>query len=577
MAKAKPRARPENHGGFLAPALGLIALTLAVYAGVWSFGFVQFDDPLYVYQNKHIADGLTWSSIQWAFTTAYATNWHPVTWLSHMLDVQLFGLAPGPAHVVNLLLHIGNVLLLFWFLFSTTRARGASAFVAALFAVHPLHVESVAWVSERKDVLSTFFWMLTLVAYVRYVRRPELRRYLLMAACFAIGLMAKPMLVTLPFVFLLIDWWPLNRITGADLTRALAWWPLVREKLPLLVLVATSSVATVIAQGMGGAVVGLEVIPLGLRIQNAIVSYLDYLVKTVWPASLHMYYPYPSEISPLRIAIAAGVLLAITAVVIALSKKRPYAAVGWFWYVGTLVPVIGIMQVGRQSMADRYTYVPLVGIFIIVAFGAAEWLARVKARRWLAPALAAAVLLPSVVVARAQTQHWRNDQTLWSHALQIESGLDARRAAMATEFLLREGEVVKLQTLLVSRASGGSLAQPLVRQYLGRLFARHDQLEDAVAMFQDAVRLGPAVAEFHSELATVFVRQGRLDAATEEFRQAVRLAPDSPASHRNLAVALIQAGRNEEAAKELQEALRLRPDASDVRQALTDLLKKIGK
>ena len=574
MAKAKSRTKPNagrqdtqasSGPAFLVPALGLIALTLVVYAGVWSFGYVQFDDPQYVYQNKYIADGLTWPSIQWAFTSAYAMNWHPVTWLSHMVDIQLFGLEPGPAHFINLLLHIGSTLLLFWLLLTTTGARGASAFVAALFAVHPLHVESVAWVSERKDVLSTFFWMLTLVAYAQYVKTGDRRRYWLLLGCFAIGLMAKPMLVTLPFVLLLLDWWPLKK-PGPRFYL-----------LPLFALAAAASVATVIAQRLGGAVVNLEVIPLGLRVQNAVVTYVEYLIKMIWPSGLHMYYPYPQAIPMAQVAIALIVIIAITTAAIAVRKRWPFITVGWLWYLGTLVPVIGFVQVGRQAMADRYTYIPLVGVFVIIAFSARELLSRLPARRWLAPALAGVILIPTVAVARAQVQHWRNDQALWTHALQVATDLEPRRAALATQFLLAEGNVVPLQTLLFSQASGGDVFRALARQYIGRLFARHNQPDEAIAMFQDAIRLGPSVGEFHSDLASVYARQGKSDAAIVEFREAVRLAPESPVAHRNLGVALMQAGKNDEAVKELQEVLRLKPDAGDVRQALAELLRKIGK
>jgi Flp pilus assembly protein TadD len=571
-----PRApKPTPGVGFLLPT-GLAALTLLAYWGVWSFGFVQFDDPQYVYQNPNIAGGLTWHGIQWAFTTGYAMNWHPITWLSHMLDIQLFGLTPGPAHVVNLLLHVGSVLLLFWFLATTTGARGASAVVAALFAVHPLHVESVAWISERKDVLSTFFWMLTLVMYVRYVQRPDMRRYARVVICFALGLMAKPMLVTLPLALLLIDWWPLGRIGSGSPFSARAVWPLVREKLPLFALVAASSVATVVAQKLGGAVVKLDVMPLPLRIETAIVSYVAYLAKTIWPARLYMYYPHAVSVSAWQVAGDAAILLGITAAVLFVAGRHAFAAVGWFWYIGTLVPVIGIIQVGRQAMADRYTYVPLIGIFILAVWAALEILKRLPAPRWIGPVLAAVILAPSVVTAQAQVQHWRDDQALWTHALEIAADLDTRRAAAATQFLLADGNVVPLQTLLFSQAGGGEVFPALARQYLGRLFARHDRMDDAVTMFQDAIRLGPTVAEFHSDLAAVYVRQGRIDAAVTEFREAVRLRPDVPETHRNLAVALIQIGRQDEAIKELQEVLRLKPDAADVRQALAELLKKIG-
>jgi len=581
----QPKVEERSPGSLLGYSIGLVTITLAVYAGVWSFGFVQFDDPQYVSANPHIADGLTWRGITWAFTAFYALNWHPVTWLSHMIDVQLFGLAPGPPHAINLLLHLANVLLLFRFLVSATAPGtlapslrvGACAFVAALFAVHPLHVESVAWISERKDVLSTLFWLLTMHAYVRYVRGPDARRYALLLICFAIGLMAKPMLVTLPLVLLLIDWWPLARMGGAGPVNARTLWPLVREKLPLFALAAGASIATVVAQRLGYAVIRLEEIPLGLRVQNAIVSYAEYLHKMVWPTGLHMYYPYPASIPVWQVAAAAAALVAVTIVALVVAKKRPYVAVGWFWYVGTLVPVIGIVQVGRQALADRYTYVPLIGIFIIIAFGVAEFLSRRNAPKWLGVALALIVVVPNIVLARAQTQHWRNDQTLFAHAIEVAARLDARRATIATQMLLAEGSTGQLQTLIFSQTAGRDDFQALARQYLGNLFARHNLLDDAVAMLQDAIRINPSVSEFHGELGTVYVRQGKLDAGIAEFREAVRLAPNSATAHRNLAVALAQAGKTDEAIRELQEVLRLQPDAADVRQALADFLKKIGK
>jgi hypothetical protein len=592
-------------------ALALAALTLVTYAGVWSFEFVQFDDPQYVYENPNIAGGLTWRGIQWAFTTGYAMNWHPVTWLSHMLDIQLFGLQPGPAHVVNLLLHAANVLLLFWFLASATGAPFRSAAVAALFAVHPLHVESVAWVSERKDVLSTLFWMVTLLAYLRYVRRPDWRRYSMVVVAFAIGLLAKPMLVTLPFVLLLLDWWPLGRFAGSSgSSGSSGWWRLVREKLPLFALAAASSMATVIAQHMGGAVVRLEVISFGLRIETALVSYAAYILKMFWPTRLFMYYPYPASVPGWQVATSVLFLVAVTAIVMIARRRRAYPAVGWLWYLGTLVPVVGLVQVGRQAMADRYTYIPLIGLCIVIVWAAADVVARWPIRRWLAPALAALVLVPCVLTARTQVRHWQNDQALWTHALKTATGLDDRQAALAAGYLLAERNVVPMQTLLFAKA-GGEVFPALARQYLGRLFARHDHLDDAVALFGEAIRLAPSIAELHFDLGGVYARQRNADAAADayqaalrinpdlpqahhelalvlagqgkgeeavsHFAETVRLRPDSADAHRNLAVALAKLGRVDDALKELREVLRIRPDDADVRRAIEDYSRKAGR
>jgi tetratricopeptide (TPR) repeat protein len=289
-----------------------------------------------------------------------------------------------------------------------------------------------------------------------------------------------------------------------------------------------------------------------------------------------MYYPHAGSLPASQVMTCAAILIAITAAVLVALRRHAFAGVGWFWYLGTLVPVIGLVQVGRQAMADRYTYVPLIGIFILAVWGVLEILKRWPVRRWLGPILAAIVVVPSAVTARAQVEHWRDDQALWAHALEVAADLEPRRAALAAQFLLAEHNVVPMQTLLFSQ-TGGEVFPALARQYLGRLFVRHDRPDDAIAMFQDAIRLGPTVADFHSDLASVYVRQGRIDMAVTEFREAVRLRPDAPELHRNLAVALAQLGRNDEAVKELQEVLRLKPDATDVRQALAEFLKKIGR
>ena len=338
------------------------------------YDFVDFDDPLYVSQNPHLAGGLTAANVCWAFTTGYATNWHPLTWMSHMLDVQLFGLNAGPEHVVNVCAahrqHAAVVLAAS----PDDRRDLASAFVAALFALHPLHVESVAWISERKDVLSTLFWMLTMWAYVSYTRQPRWTRYLAVLALFALGLMAKPMLVTLPFVLLLLDVWPLERLS-------LGWGRLIREKLPFIALAAVSMVITFLVQLTGGSVAELGAIPLTPRIANALVSYVVYVAKMIWPTRLAIFYPLPPAI-PAWQPIAALLLLAgVSVAAIRLARRYPYLLVGWFWYVGTLVPVIGLIQVGRQALADRYTYVPFIGLFIIVAWGVPDLLARWPQRR----------------------------------------------------------------------------------------------------------------------------------------------------------------------------------------------------
>jgi hypothetical protein len=387
------------------PAIYLL-LTVITLIAFWQLNqsdFINFDDPEYVTENVYIQHGITMEAMRWAFTTGYVANWHPLTWMSHMLDVQLFGLRPRWHHLTNLLFHIANTLLLFFVLHRMTKAVWKSAFVAALFALHPLHVESVAWVAERKDVLSTFFWMLTMGVYVHYAEHPRLRSYLPVITFFALGLMAKPMLVTLPFVLLLLDYWPLqhfevtcvqefctgvNKFVPANKRNGKSTvvrtvqammkeqkpadhkyqWasirPLLLEKTPLFGLAALSSIATFIAQQKGGAVKGAT---LGVRVSNAFVSYIIYFGKTVWPSGLAVYYPHPGLRPPREVAGAVLLLVAVTSTVILTAKISPYLAVGWLWFAGTLVPVIGIVQVGTQAMADRYTYIPLIGLFIMAA------------------------------------------------------------------------------------------------------------------------------------------------------------------------------------------------------------------
>jgi protein O-mannosyl-transferase len=584
-------------------AFCLVVLTLVVYAGVWSFEFVQFDDPIYVVQNPHLADGLTWASVEWAFITGYAVNWHPLTWLSHLADVQLFGLQPGPPHVVNLVFHIANTLLLFGWLVWTTRGIGRSFVVAALFAVHPAHVESVAWISERKDVLSTFFWLITMWAYVFYVRKPDGLRYVFVMLSLALGLMAKPMLVTVPLVLLLLDVWPLGRIADRSSVRGL-----LLEKIPLLALSVLSSIATFVAQKSGGAVMALEVLPLSNRIENALLSYVAYLGKLIWPVNLFMYYPHPPSLPVWQIAACAALLLAITAGAVLALRARPYVTVGWFWYVGTLVPVIGLVQVGRQAMADRYTYVPFIGLFIAIVWGVTALLSGAPARRWLLATAATIVIGAAAVQARTQVEYWRNDQALWTHALKVAMRLDDHITDLAVSDLLADNGLTPLQALLEAREGAPKALGPATsRLFLGQLFLRHRQPDEAVtvlsegarlapnmaemhstlalalaqaghqdeaiAAYRDALRLNPSMAETHNDLGFVLARQGKLAEAASEFAIAVQLRPDLFDAQRNLGLALANLGRLDEALKAFQDALRLKPDDANVRRAVEELQK----
>ncbi|MBW1896674.1 MAG: glycosyltransferase family 39 protein, partial [Deltaproteobacteria bacterium] len=415
----------------VAVLIGLTLLTFLVFWQVTSHEFVIFDDEVYVTQNDEVQKGLSWDGVAWAFTTTHANFWHPLTWLSHMLDCRLFGLNPAGHHLTSLLLHIANTLLLFLVFHRMTGALWPSAFVAALFACHPLHVESVAWVSERKDVLSTLFWMLTLGAYVRYVEHPRGRAYLLAVVFFSLGLMAKPMLVTLPFVLLLLDYWPLDRLDFGQQSHRpgdqaghpgypkSSFFHLLLEKVPFLVLSAVSCIVAYTAQAHGGAIKSSGVFSIDVRIANALISYVSYLEKTFWPHHLAVFYPHPGTWPVWQIAGAGLLLVSISALVLLGMRKKPYLTLGWFWYLGTLVPVIGLVQVGIHAMADRYTYVPLIGVFIMIAWGLQDIAKRWRPQRVVLGLSAAAVICAFTISSARQLNHWQNSSTLFQHALNV--------------------------------------------------------------------------------------------------------------------------------------------------------------
>jgi protein O-mannosyl-transferase len=398
----------------LCAALALV--TVAVFLPLHRAGFVNFDDPNYVTENPGVRAGLSLAAVKWAFSTGYAANWFPLTWISHMLDIELFGFRAGFHHLVSLLLHVVSVVALFLALDRMTHARGRSAFVAALFAWHPLHVESVAWIAERKDVLSTVFFMLTLLAYARYVERPRLPAMLLVVLSCALGLLAKAMLVTLPFVLLLLDLWPLGRLTLGNPSRI---GRLVFEKIPLFVLSACAAVATLVAQRAGGAIMASASLPLGVRIGNAVTGYVRYVVLAFWPHDLAFFYPIVLPHPAWRIVTSVVVLLAITAIAVVSIRTKPYVAVGWLWFVGMLVPTIGLVQVGGQAIADRYTYVPVVGLFILSTWGLGDVLARLRRARAITIVGATVVLIACAILSRRQVAYWANDRSLYEHALAV--------------------------------------------------------------------------------------------------------------------------------------------------------------
>jgi tetratricopeptide (TPR) repeat protein len=507
----------------------LICLLLAavVACAFWQVGrcdFTNLDDPQYVTENKHISGGLTIEGVKWAFMSGYAANWHPLTWMSHMLDVQLFGLNPAWHHVINLLFHIANTVLLFLVLFRMTKGLWQSAFVAALFGLHPLHVESVAWIAERKDVLSTFFWFLTMGAYIRYIEKKGLGRYLALLVCFALGLMSKPMLVTLPFVLLLLDYWPLGRLMMQGRPfRLRPAGPLILEKLPLFAMAALSSIITYAAQQEGGALSSLEALPLGARIANAFVSYAVYIGKTLWPADLAVFYPHAMTL-PLWQTLPAVLFLAVaTAAVIRLGRKWPCLPVGWLWYAGTLVPVIGVMQVGTQARADRYTYIPLVGLFIMAAWAIPQLL---KAWRYGKQALAAssaAVLLCLFAATWVQVGYWRDSITLYNYCLSVTPPsaniLNNRGNAYMQKADYADAVADFDRAIAVSPGRADSYYNRGVAQNGLRNYAL------ALADFGRAIAINPLYGEAYNARGYVYLALADYPRAIKDFDKALELNP----------------------------------------------------
>jgi hypothetical protein len=521
-----------------APAVCLVlaAITFVVFGQTAGFRFVNYDDDKYVYDNPVVAQGLTFKGIVWAFTSIHASNWHPLTWLSHELDCQLYGLNPAGHHLTNVLLHTATVITLFLVLRQMTGVLWRSAFVAAVFAIHPLRAESVAWVAERKDVLSGLFFMLTIGAYVRYARRPwSLARYGLVLLLFAMGLMCKPMLVTLPLVLLLLDYWPLNRwqteSPGLRLAGRLVSRRVVFEKLPLLVLSAAACVVTLLAQSR--VIASNESYSMPLRFANALVACMVYLGQMVWPAGLVVFYPYPQNgLPPWEVALAGTLLAGLSAVAFWQRRKQPWMLVGWLWYLVMLLPVVGIIQVGGQAHADRYTYLPQIGIYVAATWLAAEWGAKWHAGRAAFGSLMATVLAVLIVCAWKQTTYWESGETLWTHTLACTTNND--------------------------EAYNG----------LGLALNQKGRVDDAITCFEKAVQINPDCADAHSNLGLVLLPKGRVDEVIAHCQKALQLNPYYKETHINLGNALVQKGKVDDAISEYHEALEIKPDYADARYNL---------
>jgi len=586
----KKRALSVPAGKFgpteIAIAAALAIVTFAIYAQVIGHQFITLDDPTYIQENPMVNRGVTLAGVAWAFTTFYATNWHPLTWISHMLDCQLFGTNAGHHLLVNVLIHATNTLLVFWFVLRTTHARWPSALVAALFALHPLHVESVAWVSERKDTLSTFFGLLSLIAYVRYAKAPSISRYAWVAIALALGLLAKPMLVTWPFVMLLLDYWPLGRLAGPMVKEHRRGAPhkeaatgiasLVWEKLPLFALVAASAIITFVAQSQGGAVRTFTDAPITLRLSNALVSYVKYLLLTFWPNDLAVYYPFAwAGIPAWQIIGAALLLLGITAFCFSQRKIRPYLIVGWLWFLGTLVPVIGLVQVGGQIMADRYFYVPSIGLFIAIVFGLADIAKSWRVAPLLSGGIAVGVLLILATLTNAQAQRWRDSFTLFEHTLavtppnlRIENSL---ALAMGASGKYDEAAAHFEKTLQIDPSFyDGLVGMGVTRAFQGRM-------PEAIGYFQAAIRSQPDTPKAHVQLALALWKQNNDQAAFEEMRRASQLAPNDADIRADFGLALELVGQIPEAIEQLHEALRMNPNNAEAHGNLGLALLASGK
>lgn len=548
------------------PIVAVLLLTAAVYAQVRGFGFMPVDDAVYVSGNGYVRNGPTAQSLLWALTSREVFNWHPLTWLSHMLDCRFYGLDAGKHHITSLLFHLANTLLLFIALKRMTGAVWRSTFVAALFALHPLHVESVAWIAERKDVLSTFFWMLTVLAYAYYAEKPKISRYVLVAIAFALGLMAKPMLVSLPVVLLLLDYWPLRRSDAG-------WKRLVLEKTPLFALSLGSCVMTFIAQRGGGAVGELNAYPLTVRIANSLFAYADYLAKMVVPINLSPMYPHPGSNLPAWTVVAPGaILFALTTASIAMRRRAPHLIVGWLIYLISLLPVIGLVQVGLQGMADRYTYIPLIGVFIAIAWIVPETLRGLLQRNGpvvLGTAGTLTILVLSVAAAN-QAGTWKNGGSYIRQMLRATQDSELARSQQA-DYLNQIGRPVEAEAKMAA----------VVRDYprLARARISHAstlsilrRFKEANSELREAVRLNPRSAAAYSYFGLSYLDTGMPTEALKWCRKAVNMAPDTAQWHVNLARVLAALRRPDEAISEYRRALETRPDTPTAERDLGVLL-----
>jgi tetratricopeptide (TPR) repeat protein len=607
---------PAGGKTFTLICLALALVTAALYWPITRNGFINFDDDEYIVGNRHITSGLTWTNIVWAFKSGEAANWHPLTWISHMADCDLFQLDPGGHHLMNLLFHVANTLLLFLLLNKMTGAVWRSAFVAAFFAWHPLHVESVAWASERKDTLSTFFWLLTLMAYAQYARgvagdksgavSPATRHpslfYALALFFFACGLMSKPMVVTLPFVLLLLDYWPLGRISTSEYQIS-NLKQLLLEKIPFFLLAAAGSAVTFLVQKTAGAMWASS---WSTRLENIVLAYVRYISKLFWPQDLAIVYSYPNRWPALLAAGAALLLLTWTALSVYRARQNPYLPVGWFWFLGTLVPTIGLVQVGAQSIADRYTYIPSIGFFIVVVWGARDLMRRWPEKEKFLPLAGGVALAGCLGMTTIQIGYWRNSETLFLHAIGVTTDNYVAENCLGKAFekegrndraLVLYTDAVKIAprypqsqfNLAICLLGYGRTNEALdhlraaarlephdpdIQYDLGIYFSQHGGLDDAARGFQAALADRPDFPEAQTALGTLLVRQKKFAEAIPHFEATARLKPADPDARFNLGLALLDNHQPAEAAAQFSEELKLTPDATRAHFRLAQALQQ---
>ena len=557
--------------------LFLIITAVIVYGQTLGHDFVYFDDNRYVTENVHVKTGLSADNIKWAFSTLHLQFWHPLTWLSLMLDTQLFGVNPSGYLFTNLLLHIFNSLLLFVFFNRATGSVWQSGLVAALFALHPMHVESVAWIAQRKDVLSCFFWMLTMLAYLHFAERPGLKTYLAVLLSLILGLMAKSMLITLPFVLLLLDYWPLGRwgYEASAKTVLLAFLWRLREKVPLILVSVTASVLTYVAQQSTGSLKSLTAVPLADRISNALVSYVAYLAKMVWPFNLACFYPFPDSISLWRAGGALSLLLLITGVAIRSAQRYPFVIVGWLWYLGTLIPVIGLVKFGAFSMADRYSYVPLIGIFIILIWGVPELLTGKDYRKAVMACLATIIMAICLLTARNQVRFWKDGFSLFTHAQKVTSDNWFAHIALGRDFLRREKfDEAEAQFFKAQRLKPNYIPTYIV---LGINYAKQNKIAKAIAYISEAERMNPNLIDVQRSLGILYVQQGDLEKASRHFNKALEIEPENATVHKYLGNMMVDKGNLKAAIDHYAESLRIQPGDARVHYNLGLALEKQDK